>query len=62
MAERRRARSHGKTATSSMHGVQPHELRQQSDAFKNANDQSATPADSEIKLSSATRCYVHMVR
>jgi hypothetical protein len=62
MAGGRRARSQGNTATSSMPGVRPYELRQQQDAVKHANDQSATPADSEIKLSSATRCYVDMVR
>ena len=45
MGEKRRVKSKGKTAKSTKHGLRPHELRQQHDAFKQANDQPPTPAD-----------------
>ena len=45
MGEKRRVKSKGKTAKSTKHGLRPHELREQQDAFKRANDQPPTPAD-----------------
>jgi hypothetical protein len=45
LGEKRRAKSKGKTAKSTKHGLRPHELRQQQDAFKNAGAQPAQPAD-----------------
>lgn len=45
MGEKRRVKSKGKTAKSTKHGLRPHELRQQQDAFKNAGAQPAYPAE-----------------
>ena len=45
MGEKRRVKSKGKTVKSTKHGPRPHELRQQQDAFKHANNQPPTPAD-----------------
>ena len=45
MGEKRRVKSKGKTAKSRKHGLRPHELRQQQDAFKSAAGQPPKPAD-----------------
>jgi hypothetical protein len=45
MGEKRRTKSKGKTGKSTKHGLRPHELRQQQDAFKHGNDQPPTPSE-----------------
>lgn len=44
MGEKKRVKSKGKTAKSTKHGLRPHELRQQQDAFKSPAGQQDTPA------------------
>jgi len=45
MGEKRRAKSKGKTVKATKHGLRPHELRQQQDAFRGATVQPAQPVD-----------------
>jgi hypothetical protein len=45
MGEKRRVKSKGKTAKATKHGLGPHELRPQHDAFKGGNGQPPQPAD-----------------
>jgi hypothetical protein len=45
MGEKRRVKSKGKTARSTKHGLRPHELRQQQDAFRSASTQPPNPTD-----------------
>lgn len=45
MGEKRRIKSKGKTAKPTKHGLRPHELRQQQDAFKHAGAQPVQPGD-----------------
>ena len=45
MGEKRRVKSKGKTAKSTKHGLRPHELRQQQDAFKSVATQPSNPTD-----------------
>ena len=45
MGEKRRVKSKGKTAKAAKHGLRPHELRQQQEAFKNATSQPSNSTD-----------------
>jgi hypothetical protein len=45
MGEKRRVKSKGKSAKATKHGLRPHELRQQQDAFKGAASQPARPTE-----------------
>jgi hypothetical protein len=45
MGEKRRIKSKGKTAKSTKHGLRPHELRQQQDAFKSGTSQPPNSTD-----------------
>ena len=45
MGEKRRVKSKGKSAKATKHGLRPHELRQQQDAFKNGTSQPPSPTD-----------------
>ena len=50
MGEKRRAKSKNKAAKVTRHGLRPHELRQQQDAFKTSATQAPPPPVTDRKI------------